>query len=146
MAIKKIFRLDDFQSELKILKDLKHPFLVISSSLQFELKMCGFLQVRQLGFYQGEWEHWIVMEFMECGDLRSFLATPEMRERGIQPTALALQLSGNVLEGLVFLHEKNIIHRDLKPANILLTNVHGSLIAKIAGMNFILFLGIRTKT
>ena len=30
VAIKKIFRLDDFQLELKILKELNYPFLVSS--------------------------------------------------------------------------------------------------------------------
>ena len=90
--------------------------------------------MRQLGFYQGDFEHWIVMEFMECGDLQSFLAKPE-NKKGIQPSSLALQLSANVMEGLVFLHSHNIIHRDLKPANILLTTSPqgGSLIAKLAG-------------
>jgi len=77
------------------------------------------------------------MEFMECGDLQSYLA--QFDRKGIQPSSLALQLSSNVLEGLSFLHSHNIIHRDLKPANILLSNIHGSLIAKIAGTFFSVF-------
>jgi len=33
VAIKKIFRLDDFQSEVNILKELHHPFLVLTPRL-----------------------------------------------------------------------------------------------------------------
>ncbi len=41
VAIKKIFRLDDFQSEVNILKELHHPFLVPTPVLNLRnTKLC----------------------------------------------------------------------------------------------------------
>ncbi|XP_052799636.1 probable serine/threonine-protein kinase fhkE [Mya arenaria] len=45
-------------------------------------------------------------------------------------------LMSQILEGLVYLHEKNIVHLDLKPQNILLTHEYPSGSVKICDLGF----------
>lgn len=58
----------------------------------------------------------LVMEWVE----RENLAT-QIAERGKLPVEEALNISLQVLEGLVYTHSQNIILRDLQPGNILLS-------------------------
>lgn len=34
-----------------------------------------------------------------------------------------MEILGELLEAIIYLHDKNIVHRDLKPANIFVSNV-----------------------
>ena len=58
----------------------------------------------------------IVMELVDGGNLRSYL-----QQHGPRSSLDALNLVGQVLEGLAVVHAAGIVHRDIKPENILLT-------------------------
>jgi len=67
--------------------------------------------------YDMDVEHdppYIVMEYVEGGDLRKLLG------RGPLPVERAVQIMLDVLEALEHAHSKGVIHRDIKPSNILL--------------------------
>ncbi|KAF0700882.1 Aste57867_8600 [Aphanomyces stellatus] len=66
------------------------------------------------------------MEYMDMGDLRSYLANtfPEAFD-----SKAKLSCARNIAEGLFYLHSQNLIHRDLKSRNILLDSVKGTKLA-----------------
>ena len=59
--------------------------------------------------------HYLVMEFVEGGDLKSLID-----RNGPLPLSQALQYTMQVARGLQYAHEQQIIHRDIKPANLLI--------------------------
>ena len=59
--------------------------------------------------------HYLVMEFVEGGDLKSLVD-----KNGPLPLNQALQYTMQVARGLQYAHEQQIIHRDIKPANLLI--------------------------
>ena len=75
---------------------------------------------------------WIIMEYMNLGDLSSFIAKYYHDEL---PKSLLLEIATQIAEGLSYLHREGIIHRDLKPRNILLSGHVDHPKAKIAGMH-----------
>ncbi|WBW75435.1 DNA replication checkpoint kinase Cds1 [Schizosaccharomyces osmophilus] len=88
-----------FQREIEIIKTLHHP---------------GVVRCREV-FETGE-EIFIVMEYVEGGDLMDFLiANGSIDEQDSKP------LLKEILETLIYLHESGIAHRDIKPENILIT-------------------------
>lgn len=60
--------------------------------------------------------HFIVMEFVEGEDLKTFL-----RRAGALDEAQARQIAAQVCEVLEYAHGMGIVHRDIKPQNILIT-------------------------
>ena len=58
----------------------------------------------------------IAMELIDGKNLSALLA------RGALPFARALQLAGEVADGLSAAHEAGIVHRDLKPGNVMVTS------------------------
>lgn len=48
------------------------------------------------------------MEYIAFGDLQRYLAKP-------LPEVEARRITGQVLEGLGFMHDNGFVHRDLKP-------------------------------
>ncbi|KAJ3050055.1 hypothetical protein HK097_008947 [Rhizophlyctis rosea] len=86
-------------SEIDLLKELNHPNIV---------KYTGFVKTK---------EHLnIVMEYCENGSLTSIY-----KKFGTFPEHLVAVYVGQVLDGLLYLHEQGVIHRDIKGANILTT-------------------------
>lgn len=58
-----------------------------------------------------------VMEFIHGNNLDKVL-----EKKSIIPEKEAIDIAKQILNGLLFLHEKDIIHRDVKPGNIILTS------------------------
>ena len=57
----------------------------------------------------------IAMELVRGDNLATLTA------RGPLPASRALEIAGEVAEGLARAHEKGVVHRDLKPANVMMT-------------------------
>jgi serine/threonine protein kinase len=69
---------------------------------------------RLLAHFQEEEEFYLVQEFADGNDLTHELG------KGIRlPEALAISLIKEILEILVFVHERGVVHRDIKPANLI---------------------------
>ena len=72
-------------------------------------------------------EVFIVMDFVPAPTLADVLA-----ETGPMPTARAVGIAVQILDGLAVAHARGIVHRDIKPPNVLLTrDVDGSDLPKI---------------
>ena len=76
--------------------------------------------------YEGEKELYLVLEYVEGGELFDFLVN-----RGRLPPLEALAYFKQIVYGLNYAHAFSIIHRDLKPENILIHSLNPPLI-KIA--------------
>lgn len=117
VALKRI-RIDDEDSEfvscyareIFILRQLKHPNII-----------------RLYGAFFNEWRLTLVFEFV-AGTIEGYLAkqnlplSDEPRKRITEEQSEVIKaLMYQLLQGLVYLHEKHVIHRDLKPANLLVS-------------------------
>ena len=71
----------------------------------------NILTVHDVGVDSGT--PYLISEFVEGETLRSVL------KRGALPLDKALDIAGQILDGLVAAHGAGIVHRDLKPANIM---------------------------
>ena len=76
--------------------------------------------------YEGDKELYLVLEYVEGGELFDFLVN-----RGRLSTVEALAYFKQIVYGLNYAHTFSIIHRDLKPENILIHSLNPPLI-KIA--------------
>ncbi|RXW21251.1 hypothetical protein EST38_g4615 [Candolleomyces aberdarensis] len=76
--------------------------------------------------YEGEKELYLVLEYVEGGELFDFLVN-----RGRLPPGEALLYFRQIIYGLNYAHTFSIIHRDLKPENILIASLDPPVI-KIA--------------
>lgn len=65
--------------------------------------------------FESERELFLVMPFMQGGDLRFHL-----KERGTMPVATCQFYAAEMILGLMAMHEKKVVFRDLKPDNMLL--------------------------
>lgn len=90
--------LERFLREGELLRQLNHPNIV---------KMLDSLEVDGI--------HYLVMEYVEGGDLNALLEK-EGKLSIEQTLAIALELA----DALTRAHHLNIIHRDIKPGNVLL--------------------------
>jgi len=62
-------------------------------------------------------QYYIVMEFVEGGNLRDFLAI----RKKLEPPE-AIRLLEDATAGLVYAHSLGVSHRDIKPTNILISS------------------------
>jgi serine/threonine protein kinase len=63
---------------------------------------------------------YLVMEYLQGQSLRE-----RLKAEGPLPYKAGVQLSAQLLLGLIHAHDKNIVHRDLKPDNIFIMNQSG---------------------
>lgn len=98
-----------FDSELNIMKTLKHPNIVNYVDCQ-------------------TYSHWIyiLMEYVPYGEL-----SQELRKVGKIPESDVQQITRQILHALDYLHRRNITHRDIKPDNILIAS-RSPLIVKLS--------------
>lgn len=73
--------------------------------------------------FEGEKELYLVLEYVEGGELFDFLVN-----RGRLPPLEALSFFKQIVYGLNYAHTFSIIHRDLKPENILIHSLKPPLI------------------
>jgi serine/threonine protein kinase len=91
-----------FLREGKVGLTLKHPNIVRILAVDYDP------QPKQ---------HYIVMEFVEGGSLRDFLAVRKKLSAGE-----ALRLTEDAAAGLAYAYSKGLTHRDLKPSNMLISS------------------------
>lgn len=85
------------QNEIKILKKLRHPHIVLYYGTN-----------EQQGFFN------IFMEYITGGSLRSYI-----QKNGPLSEKLTRKYVFHILLGLEYLHSQKIVHRDIKAANVL---------------------------
>ena len=93
-----------FENEIIILQKLNNP------------NVCKCYKIFKRNNYL-----YFIMEFMNNGDLKSFLAANKLLNIKI-PEAKLWDIFYKCLSGLVYIHEQGIIHRDIKLSNIFLDN------------------------
>ncbi|KAN0067515.1 WD40-repeat-containing domain protein [Elaphomyces granulatus] len=92
----------DYSRELEAIAKFSHP----------KYQRCF---VKSFGWYENPEYLFIAMEYLELGDLRTYLD----REPPL-PEHEAKEITYQILDGLHFMHDNDFAHRDLKPNNILL--------------------------
>lgn len=95
--------------EAMALQELKHPFI------------CGYKEF----FVTWDKEEsamyvCIVMNYYELGDLSKVIKTKRQKHEKLDEM-IVKKWVGQMMEGIVFVHDKHVIHRDLKPSNIFMT-------------------------
>jgi serine/threonine protein kinase len=93
--------IDLFEREGKVGRSLQHPNIVSILAVDRD---------------QASQQYYIVMEFVEGGNLRDFLAV----RKKLEP-AEALRLLEDTASGLAYAYSLGVTHRDIKPTNILIS-------------------------
>lgn len=86
--------------EITLLKELQHPNVVCLEDV--------IMQENRI---------YLVFEFLSM-DLKKYIDT---QKNGVDPDLVKSYLH-QILEGIVFCHQRRVIHRDLKPQNLLISN------------------------
>jgi len=97
--ILRLKQVDHIISENTILSNISHPFLI-----------------KMLGFSQDERFLYFVLEYVQGGELFTYL-----RNKGKLENEEAQLYAAQVVCMFEYQHSKNIIYRDLKPENILIS-------------------------
>lgn len=113
-----------------------HPFLLRQFILEGKFRsghpnVCGCIDL----FREGD-DLFMVKPYAEGSDLKTILKKP-LRKK--QRKALAIVVLKDVLDALIYLHEKGILHRDIKPSNILLSEESGTMRAIVLDLGMARF-------
>ncbi|KAI5838208.1 kinase-like domain-containing protein, partial [Morchella snyderi] len=84
---------------------------------QFDHLFVGFH-----GWYEDTNNTFIVMEYVEHGDLSQYVQKSREGASALRSLMEVKEITRQILEGLEVLHSKRIYHRDLKPQNILIAS------------------------
>ncbi|XP_016295372.1 serine/threonine-protein kinase Chk2-like [Sinocyclocheilus anshuiensis] len=101
------------EREIEILKKIDHPCLIKTED-----------------FYQTEDSYYIVLEYVEGGELFGRIKAKKQLEEEI-----AKLYFYQMLRAVEYLHNNGIIHRDLKPENVLLASHDDICLIKITDFN-----------
>ncbi|XP_039514138.1 serine/threonine-protein kinase Chk2 [Pimephales promelas] len=101
------------EREIEILKKIDHPCLIKTED-----------------FYQTEDSYYIVLEYIEGGELFGRIKAKKQLEEDI-----AKLYFYQMLRAVEYLHNNGIIHRDLKPENVLLASHDDVCLIKITDFN-----------
>src|SRR5262249_2717447 len=93
--------IDLFEREGKVGRSLQHPNIVSILAVARDIP---------------SQQYYIVMEFVEGGNLRDFMAI----RKKLEPKE-ALRLLEDAAAGLAYAHSLGVTHRDIKPTNILIS-------------------------
>jgi hypothetical protein len=116
------------ESEFLASKRLKREMITRARTQEFviEIKLvAGFSHPNIVRFVGAAWHNDLdlqaLFEYMENGDLRSFLLRPDVPHRW---TPEKLQLAIDMVEALVYVHSFSppLVHRDLKSRNVLVSS------------------------
>uniref|UniRef100_A0A8H7NBH9 Autophagy-related protein 1 n=1 Tax=Bionectria ochroleuca TaxID=29856 RepID=A0A8H7NBH9_BIOOC len=97
----------------------------LEAIIKFSHRNYSHCFVRSDGWFEEGDSIYIAMEYIEHGDLQKYLSRP-------LPESEARQITGQVLEGLHFMHDNGFVHRDLKPGNIMVVGKGPDWFVKIA--------------
>jgi len=89
---------EQFEQEASVLARLNHPNLV-----------------RVTDFFEEENNAYLVMDFVEGQSLAALIV-----QEGAQPENRVLDWGRQLLEALIYCHDRGVVHRDIKPQNIIL--------------------------
>jgi serine/threonine-protein kinase len=112
-----------FQREAQAIAALRHPNIV--QIFDFGTQLVG-----PAG--EATEVHYLVMEYVEGGDLRAEIERRRLSQEPFTPDEI-LRLIGQVADALDYAHRRGIIHRDIKPSNILI-NSNGQAILTDFGL------------
>jgi serine/threonine-protein kinase len=116
------------------LKTIRPAVTPTTQAVERFLREAGILQSLCHSGIVGFWEMgeavdllYFAMEYVPGTDAARLL-----RERGPLPVGRAVALACQVLEALAYAHAQGFVHRDIKPANLLVTDVNGREVVKLA--------------
>ncbi|CEF59508.1 Tyrosine-protein kinase Abl [Strongyloides ratti] len=92
-----------WKREIIVLTECKHPNIVEFKGMTYDIKK-GYI---------------MVMEFMKKGDLKKYLMDTSNQVTSFNIIRWAL----NIIDAMIYLHDKDFTHRDLSCRNILLTEM-----------------------
>ena len=114
----RIYALKKYDSEYLTKPEAKK--YVINESI-FMKQLNNENVVRLYNNFKDKDDLYLVMEYMDGGDLYTFLEAHMNLNLRINEEKL-WDIFGQCLRGLVYLHQKGLLHRDIKPANILMNS------------------------
>eukprot|EP01117_Protostelium_nocturnum_P006517 TRINITY_DN2349_c0_g1_i1.p1 TRINITY_DN2349_c0_g1~~TRINITY_DN2349_c0_g1_i1.p1 ORF type:complete len:731 (+),score=292.86 TRINITY_DN2349_c0_g1_i1:338-2530(+) len=103
---------EEFLNEMRILSKLNHPSIV-----------------RCIGIHIANEKTYLVLEYLSKGSLIDFMKIYNRRELG---ELEKINMCIHVAAGMKYLEAQRIVHRDLAARNLLVTEVDGKFIIKIA--------------
>jgi serine/threonine-protein kinase HSL1 (negative regulator of Swe1 kinase) len=98
-------------------------FMKLPLGLEREVTILRVLNHKNVCKLYDVWQHftevYIILEYVEGGELFSYISQDKCREGGGMDEKDAIDVFRQILTGILYCHQFQIFHRDLKPENIL---------------------------